>query len=246
MKARGFTLIELMVAVLITAIIAVMGYTALNQAATNRSQVEAQAARVLEVQRGLRTLAQDIELMAPRPVRDPLGNGVQPALVVGTATSAVGTSGRSGSGMANNIRAAGTANSPGGTSTASTLSNLALQPLAIISLTRGSWANLAGLQRTEEQRVSYLLENGALVRYHLPVLDAAGEIPAVRRELIHDVESIALRYMDAGHAWQSSWQLGLTSGNGRQPTMRERPVAVEVTLKLRDWGTITRIFEVAG
>jgi general secretion pathway protein J len=222
MKARGFTLIELMVAVLITAIIAVMGYTALNQAATNRSQVEAQAARVLEVQRGLRTLAQDIELMAPRPVRDPLGNGVQPALVVGTATSAVGSS------------------------TASTLSNLALQPLAIISLTRGSWANLAGLQRTEEQRVSYLLENGALVRYHLPVLDAAGEIPAVRRELIHDVESIALRYMDAGHAWQSSWQLGLTSGNGRQPTMRERPVAVEVTLKLRDWGTITRIFEVAG
>jgi general secretion pathway protein J len=212
MTHRGFTLIELMVAVLITAIIAVMGYTALNQAATNRVQVEAQAARVLEVQRGLRALTQDIELMAPRPVRDPLGNGVQPAMVAGTATSVVGaaTAGQT------NRNASGSSGAAGGSVGAvSTLSNLVLQSQAVLTLTRGSWANPAGLQRTEEQRVSYLLENGALVRYHLPVLDAAGEIPAIRRELIRDVESIAFRYMDAGHGWQSNWQLGLATGSGR-------------------------------
>jgi general secretion pathway protein J len=220
---RGFTLIELMVAVLITAIIAVMGYTAINQAAVNRVQVEAQTARVIEVQRGLRTLAQDIEELAPRPVREPLGNGVQPALVAGTANGAAGMA-----------------------SASNTTSNLALQALAILSLTRGGWANPSGLQRPEEQRVHYLLEKDVLVRYHLPVLDAAGEMPAVRHELIHGVTSISFRYMDAGHAWQTNWHSGLAAGNGRQPLMRERPVAVEITLKLQDWGTITRIIEVAG
>ncbi len=229
MNDRGFTLIELLVAVLITVIIAVMGYTALNQAAINRTQVEAQSARVLEVQRGLRALEQDIELMAPRPVRDPLGNGVQPALIAGTSTSATSGSMTLGAG-----------NSAGVTS------SLAQQSLAILSLTRGSWANPAGLQRPEEQRVNYLMEGGTLVRYHLPVVDAAGEVPTIRRELLHEVEAISFRYMDAGHAWQSSWHSGLGAGTGRQPLMRERPVAVEITLKLKDWGTITRIVEVAG
>jgi len=234
--AGGFTLIELMVAVLITAIIAVMGYSALNQASRNRTQLESQAARVLEVQRGLRVLEQDLELLAPRPVREPQGNGVLAALVAATSNSGSGTGSTASASMSGGA----------GTGTTGTPSNLAQQSLAILSLTRGSWANPAGLQRTEEQRVNYLMENGTLVRYHLSVLDAAGEVPTVRRELIRDVDSIALRFMDAGHAWQSTWLNGQATGSGRQPQMRERPVAVEITLKLKDWGTIIRIVEVAG
>jgi general secretion pathway protein J len=231
--ARGFTLIELLVAMLITAVMATIGYTALNQAAANRVQLVTQSKRLLEVQRGLRTLEEDIEMLVPRPVREPLGNGSLPALVAATAntTSSVAT----GSGV-----------STAPTTARTTVSNLVLQSQAILSLTRGSWANPAGLTRSEQQRVSYLLEGDRLVRYHLPVLDAAGELPAIRRELLSGVESIAFRYMDAGHSWQTNWQSGGGVAQARLPLMRERPVAVEVTLQLKDWGTIVRVFEVSG
>jgi general secretion pathway protein J len=227
--ARGFTLIELLVAMLITAVMATIGYTALNQAAGNRVQLAIQSKRLLEVQRGLRTLEEDIEMLVPRPVREPLGSGALASLIAATASTS-----------------SGIAISSSASTAPATLSNLVLQSQAILSLTRGSWANPAGLTRSEQQRVSYLLEGDRLVRYHLPVLDAAGELPAIRRELLSGVESIAFRYMDAGHAWQTNWQNGVGTGAPRQAQMRERPVAVEVTLRLKDWGTIVRVFEIAG
>lgn len=225
MRARGFTLIELLVALFITAVMLAMGYSAVNQAATGRIAVEKQAARIVQVQRAMRVLEQDIELLAPRPVRDPLGGDDLAALVA-----------------ANSTKVAAAATGSAATTSATTASSLALQSTALLSLTRSGWANPAGLARPEEQRVSYQLENGKLVRYHQPVLDAVGETPLVRRELLDDVTSIKFRYMDAGHTWQENWQI---NGRSRQ-TLRYRPVAVEVTLVLKDYGTLVRVVEIAG
>ncbi len=68
--ARGFTLIELMVAVFITAILFALGYAALNQAFQNREQLRAQQQRLTSLQRAMRVLSQDLTQAVPRPVRD--------------------------------------------------------------------------------------------------------------------------------------------------------------------------------
>jgi general secretion pathway protein J len=222
---RGFTLVELLVALFITAIMFAMGYGAIDQALTGRKAVQAQAARLVAVQHCLNTLEQDIELLAPRPVRNPLGDDYQAALV---ANSAAVSSFGSGNG------------------TSASASSLVQQATALLSLTRGGWANPAGLPRTELQRVSYLIEDGKLVRYHLPVLDAVGATPTVRRVLLDNVTSLTFRYMDAGHQWSDSWQLNAATGTARAQSLRFRPVAVEITLTLKDWGTLVRLVEVAG
>ena len=232
---RGFTLIELLVALFITAVMMAMGYAAVSQATNGRIAVEQQSARLVGIQRALRTLEQDIALMQPRPVRDPLGGASNlPAMVAlpaGQSTLVSATSSASSS-------------SSGSSSSASsiTVSSLNLQSTALLSLTRGGWANPIGMPRPEEQRVSYQLEGDKLVRYHTTVLDATGEAPLVRRELLDNVVSIAFRYMDASHAWQTDWQL---NGAARQ-FQRQRPVAIEVTLVLKDFGTLVRIVEIAG
>ena len=82
----GFTLIELLVALFIAAVIFAMGYGAINQAIKNRGTLEAQQARLTELQSAMRVLEQDCVQLTPRPIRQPAGDGWQAALV-GAAAS---------------------------------------------------------------------------------------------------------------------------------------------------------------
>jgi len=117
--------------------------------------------------------------------------------------------------------------------------------LAIVSLTRGGWSNPAGVSRSELQRVSYVLRDRHLVREHWAVLDPVAASEPSQRDLLDHVVSLSLRYMDAGHQWQTSWP-PTSSGTTDLRLLRMRPVAVEVTLELEDWGRLVRIIEVAG
>ena len=116
---------------------------------------------------------------------------------------------------------------------------------SIVTLTRAGWANPAGIQRPALQRVTYILENGTLRREHWPVLDATLTTTTVRRELLDKVKSITLRYMDVSFQWRDQWPQQALAGD---PTsnLRLRPIAVEVTLELEDWGKLVRVIEVAG
>jgi general secretion pathway protein J len=80
MKARGFTLIELMVALFITAILFAMGYGAVNQALNNKDGLEERQERLLSIQTTMRLFAQDFGELSSRPIRDPTGGTYQPAL----------------------------------------------------------------------------------------------------------------------------------------------------------------------
>jgi general secretion pathway protein J len=122
-----------------------------------------------------------------------------------------------------------------------------------VSFTRGGWTNPVGLQRSELQRVSYAVSNGQLIRQYSPVLDATLDDNSVARALLDHVQSFSLRFMDAGHNWQTQWPaanpggaLAGGAGTAMDPQLRTRPVAVEVTLQLDDWGLIVRDIEVGG
>ena len=116
----------------------------------------------------------------------------------------------------------------------------------LVSLTRGGWPNTAGLPRGTLQRVTYRLDNGTLVREHLTVLDATLANAPVRRELLKDVQSTTVRYMDATRTWQDTWPPPLASAAGTGAPMTLRPMAVEIVLELRDLGRIVRLVEVPG
>lgn len=220
-NARGFTLVELLVAVLITAILFAMGYGALSQALTGRKQLEEQSARLSALQQAFRIIEQDIELMQPRPVRDLLGNSYLGSAYVDPNSLATG-----------------------GADTA----ELTAAPDGIVQLsfTRGGWANPAGLPRSELQRVGYLVRVGKLIRQHVLVLDATTASIPEERELLDQVEALHFRFLDESQAWSDSWPTPALLRQSQAVQLRARPIAVEVTLKLKDYGVLTRIIEVAG
>jgi general secretion pathway protein J len=242
-RAGGFTLIELLVAMVITAIMAALGYAVLQQGLKSRVEVDQQAARLLAVQQTLRILEQDFELLQPRPVRDLLGNGYDAALYI--PQGSVGTS------LSQQL-ASSSVNSGGNISAdASTLpittTALSQAGAALITLTRGGWSNPVGLKRSELQRVSYQLRAGHLFRQNLPVLDGTGTTNVIERDLLDQVDGLSFRYLDAGYNWDTTWPPP-TLGNGAVTItqMRWRPIAVEITLQLHDWGTLVCIVEIPG
>ena len=228
-RQTGFTLVELLVALFITAILFAMGYGALTQALGNRKEVEEQAARLNAVQQALRIMEQDIELMQPRPVRDELGNGYQNAVIA--MAPGIGAS-------AGSSQSAGTSQSSG-----TSQSGLSASQPGLLTFTRGGWANPAGLPRSELQRVSYLLRDGKLIRRHLAVLDATAALPYEERELLDQVQTLGFRYMDGGLVWQTTWPTPQLLNGPAQQLLRARPVAIEITLQLKDWGKLQRIVE---
>jgi general secretion pathway protein J len=228
-RARGFTLLELLVALFITAILFAMGYGSLSQALTSRKEVEEQSARLTAVQQAMRVIEQDLELMQPRPARDPLGNGYEAALVV-SQNAASGTS--------------GTSDTNGTSGSSSTSGTSMSQSGPLLTFTRGGWANPAGLPRSELQRVSYLLRDGQLVRQYLPVMDTTAATTVVERVLLDQVQAVSFQYMDESFAWSSLWPTPGMQMSTPQELWRARPIAVKVVLSLKDQGDLTRIIEV--
>lgn len=222
-RHHGFTLIELMVALFIAAVMFAIGYGAIKQALRSHESLKDQQAHLLELQNAVRVMEQDFVQLAPRPVRQAVGDEpAQPALAGGTS---------------------------GAQAAALSSSSTTTGALPIVAFTRAGWANPKGLQRTGLQRVAYFLENGTLRREHWSVLDPTLASTTTRRDLLTHVKAVTIRYMDVSRQWQDQWPPTTSTTlitSALEATLRQRPLAVEITLDTEDWGKVVRIVEIAG
>lgn len=72
-RAGGFTLIEILVAMVIVAVIGVLAYGGLHGLIREREQTAASMDRLRLVQQAFAIMTRDFSQLEPRPVRDPLG-----------------------------------------------------------------------------------------------------------------------------------------------------------------------------
>jgi general secretion pathway protein J len=239
---RGFTLIELMIALLILGIMSALGYGTYRAARISAERTEESLKRSREIEFGMRVLVMDFAQLVPRPVRDPLSqsDNRSPAL---RGSQGNGTSAGTGESSTSDSSSGGLHfdSGPGFQSSFSGSSSSTSLPLA--ELTRGGWSNTAGQQRSTLQRVSYALIDDVLKRSYTTALDTVQGTKPVVQDLLSGVKTIQFRYLDANQAWQNAWPPPTV-----QPpdSWRARPIAVEVTIEFKDWGRVRRLIEVAG
>jgi general secretion pathway protein J len=245
-RGAGFTLIEIMVALLILSIMAGLGYGTYRAARISAERTEESLKRSREIEYGMRVMVSDLAQAVPRPVRDILGQSRLPAMQgtagIGTLTpipgSTSGVGSNSGMTFASQSFVSQSFNS-GSSLGSSTSSSIA----SIIDLTRTGWSNTAGQQRGTLQRVSYTLVDDVLKRSYQVNLDTVQANKPVVQDLLTRVKAIQLRYLDGNQAWQSQWPPPTLAPTEGQWT---RPVAVELIIEFKDWGRVRRLVEVAG
>ena len=197
-NCRGFTLVEVLIAIAIFAILSVMAYGGLDTVIKNREHTEQELDRLKQLQMTMVKLQRDIEQTIARDGTDELG-GVLYKMASSPDTSIV------------------------------------------IELTRNGWSNFAKLKRSHLQRVAYKFEDNNLVRMSWPFVDRAQDSQALETILIDNLDEVSVRFFD-NNEWIDDWPRPETLASSS--TEVGLPAAVEVTLKMHDWGDIIRIFKV--
>jgi general secretion pathway protein J len=244
--AAGFTLIEILVALLILGIMSALGYGTYRAARISAERTEESLKRSREIEFGMRMMVQDFAEAVPRPVRDILGQTRLPSMQgtggIGTlsATSSADSGSSSGMSFATQSFSGQSFSSGSGSALGSGSSSSAA---SLIDLTRTGWSNTAGQQRSTLQRVSYSLVDDVLKRsYQVNLDNVQGNKPVVQ-DLFTGVKAIQLRYLDGNQTWQTQWPPPTLA----QPeSLWTRPVAVELIIEFKDWGRIRRLIEIAG
>jgi general secretion pathway protein J len=241
----GFTLIEVLVALLILGIMSALGYGTYRAARISAERTEESLKRSREIEFGMRMMMQDFAEAVPRPVRDILGSESRlPAMRgtggIGTLSTPTSSSSGSSSGLSFASQSFSSQSFNSGSNFGGSQSS---SVASIVDLTRAGWSNTAGQQRSTLQRVSYGLVDDVLKRSYQVNLDTVQGNTPVIQDLFTGVKAIQLRYLDGNQTWQSQWpppSMPQPEGNVT------RPVAVELIIEFKDWGRIRRLIEVAG
>lgn len=198
-KQSGFTLIEVIIAMSIFAIVSLLAYSGLHSVINSKTHTEGSLERLRELQMTMLSLNGDLQQLSNRNGRDALGGVL---LNVSTQNSDY-----------------------------------------ILSFTRNGWRNPANQPRSTLQRVAYKLDEDKLIRLYWPHVDRADDEQLVERTLIGNIESLELRFLDDKNQWQTDWPSANALASAQPSTTL--PLAVEVTLKMNDWGEIKRLIRVA-
>ena len=112
-----------------------------------------------------------------------------------------------------------------------------------LALTRTGWRVPEYIQRSNLQRVGYLLEDEKLYRISWAVLDQAQDSQPKRMQILDQVENVEIRFLGADNQWGNSWNsLDSPLQQPQQPQPKGIPRAVAIKITLKDQGEINRMF----
>lgn len=191
---RGFTLLELLVAMAIFALLAVGAYQVLNQVLQADKTSQEKSGRLAELQQAMLTVERDMLQLTSRQVRFPGGDKQASVFKGGPFLLDSEDDG--------------------------------------ILFTRRGWQNPAAmLPRSEVQLAAYRLKEGKLVKDYYFYPDPDVGVEPQEQPLLAGVDAFKVRYYD-GKDWQESWDAAAL------------PRAIELKLKLKDFGELSRRFAV--
>jgi len=231
-NGRGFTLIELMIAMALTVMIGAVSYRFLDGAISASEQGSAAIDHLNSVERVWSLITADLEHIAARSLpipavgADPLqnlfeGQGQRPMLLAeyGPGFSLAQLSGRAG---------------------------------AFLWFSRHGWINPLQQRRANLQRVMYRIDEGTLRReYWTETNQALDQPPTGSLPLLDNIQNVRLRYLPAGSEpvegqWLLTWPPENLSASQDVPLPRLLPVAIEVTLTTDYMGEVRRVLVLPG
>jgi general secretion pathway protein J len=174
-RTHGFTLVELLVAMAIVAVIGIMALTGLTTIIRQRDIAEERTQRWQQVQLAMRLIEQDLSQIQPRLTRDELGETYEPSVVANPNAQ-----------FALEFSRGGWAN-PGGFARGTVL--------------RVAY-NVEEQQETTNGR---RITRNVLVRLHWPVMDRTLATVPVKTNLLDKVDNIEVRFLDSAGEWQTEW-----------------------------------------
>lgn len=174
-RSRGFTLVELLVAMAIVAVIGVMALTGLTTIIRQRDIAEERTQRWQEVQLAMRLIVQDLSQTQPRVTRDELGETYEPSVLANPNAQ-----------YALELSRGGWAN-PGGFARGTVL--------------RVAY----NVEEQQETKNGKRTTRNVLVRMHWPVMDRTLATVPVKTNLLDRVDTIEVRFLDGAGEWQTEW-----------------------------------------
>lgn len=218
-RQTGFTLIEVLIAMAITAILAMIAYAGLDSAAKLAETAELEADRLQKVSRVFDIISRDFRQIAMRPVRSPSGEDIEPAFLLDRAQQPLLRFSR-----------AGWINPQPSRFQRSELQRINYHYDGA-KLIRYSWQMLDRYDDSQMQEV-VLLDNVRSFEVRalsdVGIIDSNGQVASA----------------ESGE-WINSWPAGNLLDASK--VLTDLPVAVEITLEIEGWGKIRRVYElVAG
>lgn len=248
---QGFTLIEVLIAMSLTAMLGVLAAQFLGSAIDAEERSRTLLSDVNEVEQVWQLMANDLEQLALKPLSQPaIGNTALPGLEqAGMPLSLVGGKGRQ-----------------------SQLEMATRQSGALLLFDRHGWDNPLQQSRSDVQRVMYRMEGNTLIReYWQENQQSFSSAPDGSLYLLESVNDINIRFLPAGHvsaeqqSWVESWpsdaMIRRARGNEESEEQSEggdgdedpvpgillsRPGVIAVAIDTEKLGRVHRLFALPG
>lgn len=232
-KSKGFTLLEVMIAISITALIGISSTNLLSNIIESKKVTDIRSSQLITLQRFNQFVSRDVEQIINRGVRDQYGDPL-PAVIIDSTDYLAEWS------------RLGWRNSPISEDPRSTIQRVAFQTYDIND------EECEAAKRRLAEWGQFEPEGMCLIRYFWPVLDRAGDTEAKTQiilDLIEDIEiellvetlanSASAQSAGGEQAWNTQWP-NLQANNSK-----EIPIAMRWRLTLPKIGKIERLWLIA-
>jgi general secretion pathway protein J len=230
MSEKGFTLVEMLIAVTISAMVAALAYATFDAAGSNAGRTRTILKDVNQLDRTWQIIGQDLRnLVVPNNVQGQTQERGKQLTIIQTSPFTAASQKSKGSG--------------------------AFQVL--MQFERRGWMNPLGRPRSDLQLVNYRVAEGKLIRdfmpqLNMPMQDVDFERASSHQELLKGVTDVQLRFLstelinssgknvligdDYSNTWDTTWPSLDHPSAGT-------PVAIEITVEVEKVGRSVRLFE---